>query len=84
MRRSLICHRHQPPTARQTGPPLSIFIDECGDFGPTQQHSPFYVLSLVLHDQNDDITGHLDRIHDALQVRGLESFVHRSDDRGYQ
>ena len=40
---------------------LSIFIDESGDFGPTQQHSPFYVLSLVLHDQNDDITGHLDR-----------------------
>ncbi len=50
---------------------LSIFIDESGDFGPTQQHSPFYVLSLVLHDQNDDITGHLDKIHDALHVRGL-------------
>jgi hypothetical protein len=29
------------------------------------------VLSLVLHDQSDDITGHLDKIHGALQARGL-------------
>ncbi len=50
---------------------LSIFIDESGDFGPVQQHSPFYILSLVLHDQSDDITGHLAKIHDALRARGL-------------
>ncbi len=42
-----------------------------GDFGPLQQHSPFYVLSLVLHDQSDDISGHLDKIHDALRAREL-------------
>lgn len=50
---------------------LSIFIDESGDFGPFEKHSPFYVLSLVFHDQSDDITGHLDKIHEALVVRGL-------------
>lgn len=50
---------------------LSIFIDESGDFGPFEKHSPFYVVSLVFHDQSDDITGHLDKIHDALQARGL-------------
>lgn len=50
---------------------LSIFIDESGDFGPAQKHSPFYILSLVLHDQSDDITGQLDKIHAALQSRGL-------------
>jgi hypothetical protein len=50
---------------------LSIFIDESGDFGSLQSHSPFYVLSLVLQDQSDDITGHLDKIHEALQARGL-------------
>jgi len=50
---------------------LSIFIDESGDFGPFVKHSPFYVLSLVFHDQNDDISGHLDMIHEALVVRGL-------------
>lgn len=50
---------------------LSIFIDESGDFGPYESHSPFYVLSLVLHDQSDEIAGALDRIHDALRARGL-------------
>ncbi|UPK75360.1 DUF3800 domain-containing protein [Nocardioidaceae bacterium SCSIO 66511] len=49
---------------------LSIFIDESGDFGPYEKHAPFYVLSLVFHDQGDDIAGHLDKIHEALVVRG--------------
>lgn len=52
---------------------LSIFIDESGDFGPVQKHSPFYILSLVFHDQSDDITRHLDKIHEALQARGLSA-----------
>ncbi len=52
---------------------LSIFIDESGDFGPFQKHSPFYVLSLVFHDQSDNIASHLDRIHEALTMRGLPS-----------
>lgn len=52
---------------------LSIFIDESGDFGPVQKHSPFYILGLVLHDQGDDITRHLDKLHEALQVRGLSA-----------
>jgi hypothetical protein len=30
-----------------------------------------YILSLVFHDQSDDISGHLDKIHDALRARGL-------------
>ena len=50
---------------------LSIFIDESGDFGPPQGHSPFYVLSVVFHDQSDDITSHLAKIHAALKIRGL-------------
>lgn len=50
---------------------LSIFIDESGDFGHVQKHSPFYVLSVVFHDQSDDITRHLDWIHEALVDRGL-------------
>lgn len=50
---------------------LSIFIDESGDFGPVQKHSPFYVLSLVLHDQSDDIASQLGKIHDALRARGF-------------
>lgn len=52
---------------------LSIFIDESGDFGPLQPHAPFYVLALVIHDQSDDISVHLDRIHGELGVRGLSA-----------
>jgi hypothetical protein len=34
---------------------LSIFIDESGDFGPYERHSPDYILSLVFHNQNRPI-----------------------------
>lgn len=52
---------------------LSIFIDGLGTSDPPQSHASFYVLSLVLHDQSDDITGHLDKIHYDLQARGLHA-----------
>ena len=34
---------------------LSVFIDESGDFGPYKIHSPYYIVAMVLHDQNVDI-----------------------------
>ncbi len=34
---------------------LSIFIDESGDFGKYQCHSPYYLLTLVLHNQDNQI-----------------------------
>lgn len=34
---------------------LSIFIDESGCFGPYEQHSPYYQVAMVLHDQSIDI-----------------------------
>ncbi|MCR5653468.1 MAG: hypothetical protein K6F88_06675, partial [Ruminococcus sp.] len=35
---------------------LSVFIDESGDFGPFEQHAPYYQVAMVLHDQNIDIS----------------------------
>lgn len=35
---------------------ISIFIDESGDFGEYQVHSPYYIISLVLHEQKNDIS----------------------------
>lgn len=32
---------------------LSIFIDESGDFGDYDYHSPYYIISMVYHDQMD-------------------------------
>ena len=34
---------------------LSIFIDESGDFGEYDYHSPYYIISMVYHDQADSI-----------------------------
>jgi hypothetical protein len=49
---------------------LSIFVDESGVFGPVQKHSPFYVLSLVLHDQHKPISSEVDHIENMLVQRG--------------
>lgn len=49
---------------------LSIFIDESGDFGPFEKHAPYYVLSLVFHDQSDDISDHLHKIHKRPRCSG--------------
>ena len=35
---------------------LSIFIDESGDFGKYDFHSPNYYVAMVLHDQSIDIS----------------------------
>ncbi len=43
---------------------LSIFVDESGDFGPYSPHSPYYLFSLVFHDQSisiDEAVRELDR-----------------------
>ena len=35
---------------------LSIFVDESGDFGPCAKHSPFYIITMIFHDQTKDIS----------------------------
>ena len=34
---------------------LSIFIDESGDFGEYNKISPYYIVTMVFHDQDKDI-----------------------------
>ena len=45
---------------------LSIFIDESGDFGEYEQHCPYYLISMVFHDQSKDISS---------EVASLDSFL---------
>jgi hypothetical protein len=49
---------------------LSIFVDESGDFG---LDSDFYVVALILHDQSDNISGHLTNLNDRLRENGLNT-----------
>ena len=56
---------------------LSVFIDESGDFGPYEAHSPYYIVSMVLHDQAADISGDIARFNEHLQNLGYpEHAVH--------
>ena len=41
---------------------LSVFIDESGDFGKYDPKSPYYYVSMVLHDQSVDISSEIDSL----------------------
>lgn len=45
---------------------LSIFVDESGDFGEYDYHAPYYIISLVFHNQNTDIQSELVHLEDEL------------------
>ncbi|MEL7604077.1 MAG: hypothetical protein AAGU77_13055, partial [Bacillota bacterium] len=38
---------------------LSIFVDESGDFGEYCPQTPYYLVSLVLHDQSVSVDGNI-------------------------
>lgn len=45
---------------------LSIFIDESGDFGPLKPHAPYYLITMILHNQNIDITENIKSLETHL------------------
>ena len=52
---------------------LSIFVDESGDFGETDQISPYYLVSLVFHDQTNKIESNLAELENKLRLYGHEN-----------
>ncbi len=54
---------------------LSIFCDESGDFGPTSNHSPRYLIGLVLHDQSKDIGPQIERFRGELQGHSFTAYA---------
>jgi hypothetical protein len=54
---------------------LSIFIDESGDFGAYEHHCPFYIVTLVLHDQSIDIKGNINRLNSKILDSGLPNYT---------
>ena len=56
---------------------LSIFIDESGDFGEYNHHSPYYIISLVMHNQNDEINSLVIKLDNKLEQIGKDKkWVH--------
>ncbi|MBY4796984.1 DUF3800 domain-containing protein [Collinsella sp. AGMB00827] len=50
---------------------LSIFIDESGDFRAYESHAPFYLITLVLHNQSKDISIPIEHLQRKVFERGL-------------
>ena len=50
---------------------ISIFIDESGDFGEYAVHSPFYIITMVFHDQSIDISEDISKLDKELDYLGL-------------
>lgn len=46
---------------------LSVFIDESGDFGPYDPHCPYYIITMVLHDQHINITEDIRKFDEHLR-----------------
>lgn len=49
---------------------LSVFVDESGDFGEYERHAPYYIVTMVFHDQNADITENLYKLDNSLKQMG--------------
>lgn len=45
---------------------LSVFIDESGDFGPLKPHAPYYLVTMILHNQNVDISENIKSLENHL------------------
>ncbi len=49
---------------------LSIFIDESGDFGAYDSHAPFYLVTMVFHNQSTDIQQEIQKLEARIQSLG--------------
>lgn len=50
---------------------LSVFIDESGDFGPYEHHAPYYIITLLFHEQRFDISDQIEHLKKHLVEQGF-------------
>ena len=56
---------------------LSIFIDESGDFGETQDVNDYYLVAFVFHDQSNDISFDVSKLEESVKNWGWNiEYVH--------
>lgn len=53
---------------------ISVFVDESGSFSPLEADptSPYYLLCLVFHDQENDLSIEIERFAESLALMGLD------------
>lgn len=54
---------------------LSIFVDESGDFGEYRTHSPYYIVTMVFHDQAKNISSNITKLNSELANLGYDNHV---------
>lgn len=54
---------------------LSIFVDELGDFGKYDIKSPYYIVSLVFHDQSVSINDEINKFDNYLNEIGFGDII---------
>ena len=53
---------------------LSIFIDESGDVGFIKDASKYYIITFVIHNQNDDISENIRKFNNELALLGFDQY----------
>ncbi len=54
---------------------LSIFVDESGDFGAYHKHSPYYIVTMVFHNQSRNLIQDIKKLDYELLNMGYENYV---------
>ena len=52
---------------------LSVFIDESGDFGEYDYHSPWYIITMVFHNQKASLKEPMEYLDKELSLLGLQN-----------
>lgn len=53
---------------------FSIFIDESGDFGEYDYRSPYYIITMVFHNQQENIQPAISKLNQELSYLNLDNF----------
>lgn len=49
---------------------LSVFLDESGDVGPYEYHSPYYVVAFIFHEQENNIDALIEELDKKMSELG--------------
>ena len=56
---------------------LSVFIDESGDFGDVKERPAYYLVTFVLHNQDNDIYPQVAKLEESVKNAGFDvEYVH--------
>ena len=56
---------------------LSIFVDESGDFGEISERPAYYLVTLLFHEQKNDITSNIKKLEESTKNSGFDfEYIH--------